>query len=42
MRARRLIETMLERERAARATAGDDRTIYILCPRAPEPERLAA
>jgi hypothetical protein len=27
---------------AARAAAGDDREIYILCPRAPEPESLAA
>jgi hypothetical protein len=37
-----MIVAMLERERAARAAAGDDRTVYILCPRAPEPERLAA
>jgi hypothetical protein len=42
VRARLLIETMLERERAARAAAGDDRAIYILCPRTPEPEHLAA
>jgi hypothetical protein len=41
-RARLLIATRLERERAAPAAAGDDRTIYILCPRAPEPERFVA
>jgi hypothetical protein len=37
----------LERERVARAAAGDKRKTYILCPRAPDdtaiaPERLAA
>jgi hypothetical protein len=42
LRARLLIESMLERERAVRAAAGDDRAIYILCPCPPEPERLAA
>jgi hypothetical protein len=40
-RARLLIETMLVPERAARAAAGDGRAMYILCPRAPEPERRA-
>jgi len=40
--ARLPIAAMLERERATRAAAGDDRAIFILCPRAPEPERLAA
>ena len=40
--ARLPIAAMLERELAARAAAGDDREIYILCPRAPVPQRLAA
>ena len=35
--ARLLIIAMLERERAARAASGEDRAIYMLCPRAPEP-----
>jgi hypothetical protein len=39
---RELILARLERERAARAAAGDIRETYILCPDAPEPERLAA
>ena len=39
---RLLIAAMLEREQAARAAAGDDSEIYILCPRAPVPQRLAA
>ena len=42
VRAGLLIEAMLERERAARMAIGDERVIYILCPRAPELERLAA
>ena len=36
------IRVRLKRERAARAAAGDDRPTSILCPRPPEPERLAA
>jgi hypothetical protein len=32
----------LKRERAVRAPAGDERPTSILCPRPPEPERLAA
>jgi hypothetical protein len=37
-----LILTRLERERAARAAAGDERATYILCPEPPAKERLAA
>jgi hypothetical protein len=39
---RELILARLDRERAARAAAGDIRETYILCPDAPERERLAA
>ena len=41
-RYRELILARLERERAARAAAGDERAIYMLCPELPAEERLAA
>jgi hypothetical protein len=41
-KAKRWLLAEIERERATRAAAGDHRATYILGPRAPVPERLAA
>jgi hypothetical protein len=40
--AMRALLAEIERERAARAAAGDTRSTWISCPRVPLPERLAA
>jgi hypothetical protein len=40
--AKRWLLAEIERERAARVAAGDHWATYILCPRVPVPERLAA